>query len=238
MEGTELIKNPFLVELSSRIEDEVTRLKERRTIRACESSTLLDGLKKMINGLIEMADLLSVCVVSSDEGRMGRCATLARDIHDEEKSLTGFLVASGVSGTMMKGVLRAPYRLDRVADMLEDILLYCRAKAGEEVPFSPAAQEELSRLFSMLVKTLNGVRRIVEAPERELLSEVIAEADLLMDRVDAFRETHWERLEAGICSPAASSMYRKILDAVKWAGEYARKVCMSIRETVDAHHEA
>ncbi len=235
MKGKKLVNNPFQVGYSPRIDSEVTRLKDVRTKRVFESATLLEGSETMINGLIEMAELLSVCVISGDEAKMERCAQLARSIHTEQKTLTDYLVASGMSGTMMKGVLRVPYRLDRVGDMLEDILQYCRIKASEEVPFSPQAQDELSRLFTRLVEILTGLRCGLETPEGDLLSEVIADVDLLMARVDAFRDAHWERLEAGICTAAASSMYRKILDAVKWAAEYARKVCQSIQETTAAH---
>lgn len=222
MEGKELFKNPFRVRFSPGVDAEVTRLKEDRTRRASESPELLNRLVAMAGSLIEMTDLLSTCVITGDKDKMESCATLAREVHTKERELTRYLVASGVGGKMIRGIIRFPYRLDRIADMLAGILYCCRMKAGEDIPFSQAAQEELRQLFSMLSGILTQLRTSFEAPETRILKDLIAEADALAVKVDEFRTAHWDRLEHGFCSPLASSVYRKILDAIKWAGEYAQ----------------
>ena len=46
--------------------------------------------------------------------------------------------------------------------------------------------------------------------------------------IDDVRTAHWDRVEAGVCLPEASSLYRDILDSVKLGGEYVEKMSASL----------
>ena len=147
-------------------------------------------------------------------------------IHADQKRLTDYLVASGMTGTMMKGLLRVPLPPRPKSRICwKTFLQYCRLKASEEVPFSLHAQDELSRLFSRLVEILIGLRCGLETSEGDLLSEVMGDADLLMARVDAFRECSLgaPRKPAFALPPHHPCIERSWMQS-NGPAEYARKV--------------
>lgn len=222
-----LIVNPFRT-LSPNVDAEVLRLKELHRRRVSESSTLHEGVLIMISKLIEINRLLSGCVVTHDRSQVDECNRMVRELDEEEKILTRYLLSSGVSGDMWRGVIRFPYRLKRIGDMMDNISRCIRIKAETSVPFSDAALQELDQIFSLLTEMLTDLREGFTNPTQELLLGIEARYTTLRQMVDDFRSAHWDRVETGECVPDASSMYRDILDSVKLAGEYVEKMSVSL----------
>ena len=222
-------ENPFTVP-SPKVDAEVLRLKELHLKRVTESSTFQEGLLIMISKIVEMTRLLSKCFSGADSSVADRCAMLAKEVNEEEKILTRHLASSGIRGDMWKGLLRFPYRLERIGDMLETMLHCFRVKARTGVSFTEKAHEELDRLFAILLDMMSDLRDSLLTPNQEILGRITAHGKEVRQLVDEFRTAHWRRMEAGICAPAASSMYREILDSIKWADEYLEKICESLVE--------
>ena len=221
--------NPFRV-VSPKVDAEVLRLRELRAERVSESTTLQEGLLIMIGKLIEVAEALSHCVFTCDKSVMDHCESLAEEVDEEEKTLTRYLISSGVSGDMMRGIIRFPYRLERIGDLLETILHCCRVKARDSVEFSHEANEELNRLFGTLLDTMLSLREGFVSPNESLLQSIIAQGQRLAKMVDDSRSAHWERIEGDICTLTASSTYREILDSINWINEYLIKMATTLLE--------
>lgn len=224
-----LIVNPFSV-FSPAVNLEVLRLEELHRQRVSESSTLQEGVLIMVSKLAEIIRLIPECLAGREPSQMDRCKAMIHELDGEEKILTRFLVSSGLSGHMWKGVIRFPYRLKRIGDMLESVLRCARIKEEKKIPFSDAASQELEQMFSELHEMVVDLREAFRNPTKELLDSVESRAATLSTMVDQFRTAHWERLETGKCLPEASSMYRDILDSVRLAGEYLEKMARSMIE--------
>jgi len=194
----------------------------------CEGIDLSEGLLITISKLIEMTQLLSKYVVSGAQPQCDKCAKLGLEVHTQEQVLTRCLLSSEVKGEVLKGVLRFPYRMERVGDMLEIILACCREKAAKEIPFSDIGHKELDQMFGVLIEMMNDLRDSFKTPNKAILEGIIAKGSQLSDMTEEFKLAHWERLEAGFCHIAASSMYRAILDAFKGAAEYLVKMAASL----------
>jgi len=227
MKPESFIVNPFGV-LSPKVDEEVLRLKDLHRRRVSESSTLQEGVLIMISKLIEMARLLSECIFTDDMAQMDACATLGMELDTAERTLTRYLVSSGLSGDMWKGIIRFPYRLERIGDMLENIMLCCRHKAEGGIPLSEGSRKEVKQLFAILLEMMEGVREGFKNPTRELLEAITAQGGKLRQMASAYRSAHWDRLEDGICAPEAGSMYGDILDSATMASEYLEKMCLSL----------
>ena len=80
-------ENPFDV-LSPLVDAEVDRLRDFNQKRVSESSMFQEGLLKIIGKLIEMNRLLSKCFVTQDRSQMDKCSELAKEVHEEEKTLS------------------------------------------------------------------------------------------------------------------------------------------------------
>jgi Na+/phosphate symporter len=227
MNNERRMTNPFQV-LSPQVDAEVLRLKELHRARVSESSTLHEGVLIMISKLLEMAKLSSEFVITGDRSQMNECMTMARSLREEEQILTRHMVSRGLSGDMWKGIIRFPYRLKRVGDMLESIRHCCWIKAEERIPLSAVASEEIQKLFALLLEIIEGLKENFHMPNSELLEQTKAKGEKLREMIDDAGQAHWDRLEKGICAPEASSMYRDILDSLKTADEYLEKMCVSL----------
>ena len=193
-----------------------------------DSMTLEEGLLVMLSKLMEMTRLLSKAVVSESTAQMDQCDALSKEVQAQETILTGNLVSGNVRKDLLKGLLRFPYRLERIGDMLESILNCCREKERKGIPFSDKAHAELEQLFAVLLDMMKNLRDAFRAPNRILLEAILAQGNKLGQLVEDFKLAHWERLEAGFCHVEASSMYRDILDSTKHANEYIQKICESL----------
>jgi Na+/phosphate symporter len=221
------VVNPFRV-LSPNVDAEVLRLKDLHRRRVSESSTLQEGVLIMISKLIEMTRLVSECVFTGDKAQMDACASLGMQLDEEERTLTRYMVSSGLSGDMWKGVIRFPYRLERIGDMLENIVYCLRTKVALAIPLSDDSGMEMKQLFPLLLEMMEGLREGFTRPTRELLETITAQSHELKRLALDYRSAHWVRLEKGVCAPEAASFYGDILDSAAMAADYLEKMCVSL----------
>ena len=229
MKDEHLFFNPFRM-LSPKLEYETVRIEELHEKPVSKEISLEEGLLIMISKLIEMCTLLSKCVFSGSMKQMERCEAFAQDVHAQEKILTKDLVESEVKGDLLKGLIRFPYRLERVGDLFESVLNCCRFKAKYSIPFTDKAYAELEQLFTTLREMLNNLRDAIRTPNKVILEAIIADGKKVNQMFEDFKLAHWQRLEAGFCAVEASSMYRDILDSMKSIGDYIVKMAETLME--------
>ena len=105
--------NPFRM-LSPKLDAQAIKLEELHQKPVCQDVALEEGLLIMVSKLIEMARLLSKSVVSGSTSQMDRCEALAKEVDEQENLLTQCLVYGNVDKELLKGVIRFPYRLERI----------------------------------------------------------------------------------------------------------------------------
>jgi len=194
----------------------------------CEGIDLSEGLLITLSKLVEMTRLLSKYVVSGAAAQCDKITQLGQDVHTQEQILTRCLLGAEVKQAVRSDMLRFPYRLERVGDMLESILGCCREKAGKEVPFSDKAYGELEQMFGLLLEMMNDLRVAFTSPNKALLEGITEKRGRLIDMTEEFKLAHWQRMEAGFCHAGASSMYRTMLDSFEGAAEYIGKIAASL----------
>jgi Na+/phosphate symporter len=229
MKDEHLFYNPFRM-LSPKLDHEIEHIEELHERPVSQEISLEEGLLVMISKLIEMCRLLSKCLVTGSAAQMDRCEELSKDVHHQEKILTRDLVESKVKGELLKGLIRFPYRLERIGDMFESILNCCRIKAEYGVPFSDKAYGEMDQLFNNLLETLNNLRDAIRTPNKLILEAIVENEKKLNEMFEDFKLAHWLRLEAGFCAVEASSLYRDILDSVKSVNDYLVKMSRTLLE--------
>lgn len=229
MKNQELFFNPLRM-LSPKLDHDSLKIEGLHEKPVIEEVSLLEGILIMSSKLIEMCRLLSKCIVSGSVAQMDRCEALSREVHEQEKHLTRNLVRSEVERDLLTGMIRFPYRLERIGDMFESILNCCRVKASRSIPFSDKAHAELDQLFSLLLEMMTNLRDAFGTPNKVLLEAIISDGKKLGDLFEEYKVAHWQRLEAGFCAIEASSMYRDILDSVKSIDEYLVKMSATLLE--------
>jgi Na+/phosphate symporter len=82
----------------------------------------------------------------------------------------------------------------------------------------------------MLLDMMNNLRDAFRTPNKLLLESIISQGRQLTEMLEDSRLAHWERMEAGFCSPRASSVFLEVLDSMKLMNEYVQKMCNTLIE--------
>jgi phosphate:Na+ symporter len=229
MPDTSDFRNPFTA-IGSEFSAGVERLDRLHLKPVSESGTLQEGLLIMVSKIIEMTRLLSGYVYSGSAVQMDDCYGIAKEIHVQEKFLTKGVVEAKVGSELRTLIIRFPFRLERIGDMLESVLNCCRIKATDDIVFSAAAHAELDQLFTTLLEAMNALRDAFLTPMRTSLEYILGRCRQMDLMLPAFRLAHWDRVEAGECDYQASSVYLDISDSLKSVSEYLEKMARTLLE--------
>lgn len=211
-------KNPFR---TVKIEWRSDETQGPSSVETC----LGDVLLATVDRLIKITRLIKCMLAEETVESIGQnCAVLAEDLGAQEIVVTRCMLAPSVAGRLAQDIIRFPYRLKRIGDMLANIVSCLEKKAKNNVEFSPTARAELDLLFTGLQEILKDLAFAFSGSAPPDLASLISREKLLGESLVSFRLDHWERLWAGDCSPKASAMYLDILDSVKWANEYLKKI--------------
>jgi len=238
MKDKQVFFNPFRI-ISPKLNAEASRLAEMFETPPSEVTCLEEGLLVMISKLTAMNKLIYKCLIMFDPVKATTCESLGRQIHDEEKTLTGDIVCSPTTtGAILKTLVLFPGRLERVGDFLESILNVARIKARDGVPFSDKANAELTELFDLMNDILKNFRDLIATRNRDLLKHVQSQQEKMAQLTIDFGLAHEDRLIQGLCAPVASSLYLDILDSIKSANENVSALTDSLAHLAESGQAA
>jgi Na+/phosphate symporter len=232
MKDKRVFSNPFRM-LSPKLDYQSLRMEELHKKDFAESVSVEEAMLITVSKVIEMSKLLSKCLFSGSDTQMDLCDALAAEIHKQEKLLTTDLLEATVGGKLPKGLIRFPFRLERMGDLLENILKCSRVKARDGIPFSDKAHAEMDRIFDLLVRMLGNLRDAFKAPNKVLLESILADVKSLAELLTNARFGHWDRLERGFCAIQASAIYLDILDSLGGVNSYINKMSETLMEVVE-----
>lgn len=161
MKNKEIFFSPFRL-ISPRLDTVSSRLAQLFEVPPKEVTCLEEGLLMMMGKLLKLTGLIRKALIIPDSEKLKECDRLAKEIHDEEKGLTGDLVCnpSETTGDLLKTVVLFPGHLERVGDFLESILNVVRIKERQGVPFSDKAMAEIGELFDLFTEMLVNFRDV------------------------------------------------------------------------------
>jgi Na+/phosphate symporter len=224
MEDAPSYRNPFR---TVRIKWRPGGADETSSLDVCLGDVLLATVRKLTE-MLRMLKCISAEETSTTE--KDKCALLAKEVHHQEIVVAECLLSPTVANQLTNDITRLPYRLERIGDMLENILLCLEKKAKDGIQFSAEAHAELDLLFAALLDIMEDLGKAFATSEIETQKSLIAQEKNLLETLASYRQAHWERLWSGACLPQASSMYLDILDSIKWANEYLKKISMTLLE--------
>lgn len=232
MKDKHVFFNPFRL-ISPKLNAEASRLEEPPPP---EITCLEEGLLIMCNKLIEMAELSHKNLILFDKTKFERCDILGKEVHQEEKGLTGDLVCNpSTTGDVLRTLVLFPGRLERTGDLLESIANVSAIKNRDGIPFSDKAQAELAQLFGLFTSELKNFKELLRTLHKPLLDEILSQSNEVAKMTVDFALAHEERLVDGLCSPKASSLYLDILDSVKNSNQHIREMCEGIKKISSAY---
>ncbi len=159
MENESSFQNPFR---TLKIKWQPEGADEASSLEMC----LGDVLFATVDKLIEMTRLLKcMSTETTTHEEKCTCAALAEEVHQQEMVVAKCLLSSAVAAELTNDVIRFPYRLERIGDMLERILSCFEKKAKDGIQFSAEAQAELELLFTALLEIMEDLGKAFAASD-------------------------------------------------------------------------
>jgi phosphate:Na+ symporter len=118
--------------------------------------------------------------------------------------------------------------IERVADMTENMAQAGQERSREAIPFSQEAQTELTRFHELVTETWTLAVRAAESGDK-VVAEAVKEGEEQIDVMERqLRESHNQRMERGICTPKANTLFIETLRNLERIGDHADNLSVSV----------
>ena len=122
--------------------------------------------------------------------------------------------------------------IERVGDMAEDIALYALDRMESEIPFTETALNDLAQLSRFAHTIYDRSLRAFRENDAALALEVCvaeSEFDFMYWHI---RETHIQRVEAGLCHPKANVIFTETLRLLERISDHADNLGVSVSRSL------
>lgn len=235
MKDKRIFFNPLRM-MGPKLNSEVARMEDLHMSPVSEAFTLEEGLVVMLSKLMEMTRLLEIGFVSECPREMDACDELAKDVHRQEKLLTGNLACSvDIPHDLCKLIIIFPGHLERVGDLLESILNCVRIKCREKIPFADMAFEEIQQMFGDTLDLMTNFRDTLITPNKFLLKHVISQQRALDQKCQDWQLAHVDRLLDGSASPRSSSLFLDMVESTQGITRHIKEMADRMVTLLSTH---
>jgi len=184
----------------------------------------LSMLKNAFNGFMEH-DSEILAGVLKDEERL----------NEMEKDLTTSLVAiSKIKGADKKNIMlfsNIIEDLEEIGDYIKDMIERIEIKIEEKLLFSDDAVDEYKHLYNVVETELADVEKALRMNDNNFAKRVLSSAENHVDNlVQKYRDSHTQRLVAGICIPRSCNMFLNLLDFTAQISHHTKAIAKNISE--------
>ena len=153
-----------------------------------------------------------------------------------EKYLTDFLIkVNNLSITqeqhlLVKNLFHAIIDIERVSDHAENIAELAKYKIEHQIIFSEKGTQELNQLWDKVVHCFEEAVKARGTGSRQAIQNVLRIEDEVDDLEEELRNTHIERLSAGLCIPSNGVVFLDILSNLERMSDHANNIVDCIQE--------
>ena len=122
--------------------------------------------------------------------------------------------------------------IERIGDYAENVFEYAEKAKEEDITFSNEAREEMKKLFGLVDKQLEVCINAFAESSLADRDDVEAREDELDDFVIELQDTHVRRLNEGICTPVASSIFLSLTANMERVGDHTRNIYLTMKDYV------
>ena len=200
---------------------ELTAVREKINIMA---ELALSMLKNTLGGFIKH-DLDILAAVLNDE----------HQLNELEKSITLSLVdiSKGKGAPENKNIVlltNIVADLEEIGDYIKDMIERIEIKIQERLLFSDEALDEYKHLYNIVETDLSEVVNSLKKDDKRFTKRVLCDEGHVDELVQEYRDSHAQRLIAGICEPRACNMFLNLLDFTAQISRHTKAIAKSILE--------
>lgn len=195
---------------------------------------LKKNIKDILKNLHDMGDTSENCIyllqtsfIYNSKPYLDECRTKLKNIFEFENAASKGLKEFGDSLDLMP-YAAVPSHFLAIGESLEKLAQIIDKKIKEEILFSGRAVDEITFLLQRLMDILRTTSDMILA-RNEILGRYIQESEAeVIRKALEYATFHEERLIEGICSPAASTLYLGMLDAIKNIAWNAKQIAVKL----------
>jgi len=200
------------------------------------------ALQQAVREVVHIGNLVGEMLLWSQEALLATEGTAIQSILSREREEIDPLcrVAEEYVDRLLRKELTEPERLrcfqlkhwitdiERVGDMTENMAQAGQERAREAIPFSQDALAELTEFHSLVAKVWTLAVRAVEADDKTV-AQAVKKGEEQIDVMERqLRESHNRRLEQGVCTPKADTLFVETLRNLERIGDHADNLSVSV----------
>lgn len=128
----------------------------------------------------------------------------------------------------LSGLMHAATDIERIGDHCKNMAEFAITNNDEKIVFSESALEELEDAFDKISQIVNDSINALYSSDEEMAKKVLAEESEVDSLEKRLRETHFDRLNKGLCDPRATVSYIETIHNLERIADH----CDNIAETV------
>lgn len=196
--------------------------------------TELDTKKKVLS-LYELANntgdfisLIQTAFIYNTSKPLQECKAQAENSRKESDQLSTIITAYAIDNPDLKPYVSVPAHIIIIWKSLEKLSELTAKKIESNILFSDKAADETIYLLQRLIEILRPTSDMILA-RNTFLSKYIVQAQAGVENMSKeYATLHEDRLITGECMPEASSIYVKMLEAIKDIAWNAKEIAVKL----------
>ena len=117
---------------------------------------------------------------------------------------------------------------ERIGDHCTNLLQFFEIRYEDKVVFSPEAEKELKKLYSVVTETLNYALEAFDKQDKAIAEKVLAREDIIDKLVIKNRKRHIMRINSNDSTETQDELYIDILSNIERIGDHCNNIAINI----------
>lgn len=189
-----------------------------------EAKDIITELYEMVNVMEDCISLLQTAFIYNTHTPLNDCRLKSGGIKKNGPKLAKKIEELANDNPDLRPYIPVPDHLIKIGENLEKLAEFIDKKVREDILFSDRAVTEITFLLQRLADILRSTADMILA-RNIFLSKYVEESEAgVIRRAVEYATFHEERLIEGLCLPVASSIYIKMLDAIKTIAWHSKEI--------------
>jgi len=175
----------------------------------------ISDIDEMLSGAIYCMDNIYKGFKLSDTEPLEKVTCFLDGFREKIPELTENIVSEARKDPSAARYVPVPALIGHLQEDVREMTASINRMAQEKILFSDKAISEMEYLFERLIDLIASLKELSTNEKDLTKTHVLNASHAVYKLADDYALSHEERLISGVCTPAASAVYIKILGAVK-----------------------